>query len=64
MNCPELIERLALGSVISMELADRLLGAVKDAAQVASNNRKPVPPSVEASDLLGPKCAIGNATLG
>ena len=42
MNCPELIEKLALGNVISKELVDRMLGAVKDATPVADNDVKPV----------------------
>ena len=64
MNSPELIAKLALGNVISKELADRMLGVVDDTARVASTSRLPVPLGVDASDLLGPKCATGNATSG
>lgn len=42
MNYPELIAKLALGNVISKELADRMLDTVKDAPQVTDNDVKPV----------------------
>ena len=64
MNSPELIAKLALGNVISNELADRMLGVGNYTTEVASTSRPPVPLGVDASDLLGPKCATGNATSG
>ena len=64
MNSPELIAKLALGNVISKELADRMLGVGNDTTEVASISRPPVPLGVDASDFLGPKCATGNATSG
>jgi hypothetical protein len=45
MNSPELIAKLALGNVISKELADRMLDTVTDAPQVADSDVKPVLPS-------------------
>ncbi|MEI7536956.1 MAG: hypothetical protein WCJ76_07075 [Comamonadaceae bacterium] len=42
MNSPELIAKLALGNVISKELADRMLDTVKDAPQVADNDVQPI----------------------
>jgi hypothetical protein len=64
MNSPELIAKLALGNVISKELADRMLGVGNDTTEVANISRPPVPLGVDASDFLGPKCATGNATSG
>ena len=42
MNSPELIARLALGSIISKGLADRMLDTMTDAPQVIKNDVKPV----------------------
>ena len=42
MNSPELIAKLALGNVISKELADRMLGVGNDTTEVASIDRTPV----------------------
>ena len=42
MNSPELIATLALGNVISKELAQRMLGIADEAVQIASIDRTTV----------------------
>ena len=57
MNCPELIAKLALGNVISKELADRMLGITDDALQVASIERT----TAKHSDAIAVKSAAAIA---